>query len=179
MKHVRSTLVAIAAIALSAPLAQAADLLVYGGPQPIYNGGGQLMNFEGFYVGATGGISSNPSTNTTGAVGVVAGTNFAVTDGILAGAEVQGEALIDGSGVTGVNGLLLGRVGGFISDNTMIYGAAGAGWVGGTPSYAFGGGIEAAVADPVSVRGEILGTGTWGGAPDGAKATAGVIWHLN
>jgi hypothetical protein len=30
----------------------------------------------------------------------------------------------------------------------------------------------------VSVRGELLGLGLWGAGPDAARATAGLLWHV-
>lgn len=175
MTFTRILLAGVAAVGF-ATSAQAADLLI-GGLDPVYSS--PLFNFEGFYVGATGGAAIVPGPGTVGTIGVVAGANFEVADGILAGVEWQGDALWNGGGFVGASAMFLGKLGGYISDQAIVYGTAGAGWVDSTPSYAFGAGIEMAVAQQISVRGELLGTGTWGGMPDGAKANIGLIWHMN
>ena len=180
MKLNRVILAGVAAAGLTVSGAQAADLLVGGfdrGVDPIYSS--PLFNFEGFYIGAAGGGAMVPGPGLVGTVGVVAGANFEVTDGILAGVEWQGDTLWNGGGFVGFDALFLGKLGGYMSDSAIVYGVAGGGWVNNSPSYAFGAGVEAAVAQQVSLRGELLGTGSWGSWPDGAKATVGLIWHMN
>jgi outer membrane immunogenic protein len=176
MRLSRSLLAGIAVAGFMASGAQGADLMVRG-LDPIYDS--PLFNFEGFYVGGTLGAGVFSGPGLVGSVGVVAGANFALTDAILAGLEFQGDAFWNGGGFVGYDALLLGKVGSYLSDSVMIYGAAGGGVVGGVTSYAFGAGIEAAVAGPMSVRGELLGTGSWGAMPSGAKATVGVLFHMN
>ena len=168
------TLMAGAALAvLTASAAPAADLL--GPVDPIYES--PLFDFEGLYVGATGGGAFTGTGY--GTLGLVVGANFAVTDGIIAGVEFQGDALWNGGGFIGFDALFLGKLGGYLSDETIIYGTGGGGWIAGTPSYAIGAGIEAAIAEQLSVRGEALATGSWGAWPNGGKATVGVLWHMN
>jgi outer membrane immunogenic protein len=176
MKLTRTLLAGIAVAGLTVSGAQAADLLVRG-IDPIYNS--PLFNFEGFYVGGTAGVGAFPGPGVVGMVGVVVGANFAVTDAILAGVEFQGDTLWNGGGFQGFDTLFLGKLGGYLSDEMIVYGSAGGGWIAGTPSYAFGAGIEMAVADQLSARGELMATGSWGGWPDGAKATVGLLWHMN
>lgn len=129
--------------------------------------------FEGAYVGGYAGGISNPGATT---LGIAAGANFAVTDGIIVGAEAQGGAAFGNT--TTFDAMMLGHLGYEVDDQIMIYGALGAGVVNGTGSYAIGGGAEAIVMDQLGVRGEILGTGAWGGGLNSAKATAGVLWHV-
>jgi outer membrane immunogenic protein len=148
-----------------------------GGPDSIFSS--SLFNFEGFYAGATAGGGTFPTPGLVGTVGVVAGTNFALNDAFLAGVEFQGDALWNGGGFVGFNALFLGKLGGYLSDDMIAYGTAGGGWVDGAGSYALGAGIEMAVADQISVRGEGLATGSWGGMPNGGKVTVGLIWHMN
>ena len=176
MKTTRILLAGAVAAAIAVTSAQAADLLV-GGLDPSFNS--SLFNFEGFYAGATAGIGAFPGPGTVGTVGVVAGANFAVTDAILAGVEFQGDALWNGAGIVGVDALFLGKLGGYLADETIVYGTGGGGWIAGTPSYGLGLGVETAVADQISARGEVMATGSWGGWPNGAKATAGLLWHMN
>jgi len=176
MNTTRILLAGVAAAALSVSSAQAADLLV-NGLGPSYNS--SMFNFEGFYAGATAGVGAFPGPGTVGTVGAVAGANFAVTDSILAGVEFQGDLLWNGGGIVGVDALFLGKVGGYLADETMVCGTGGGGWIAGTPSYGLGLGIETAVAEQISARGEVMATGSWGGWPNGAKATAGLLWHMN
>jgi outer membrane immunogenic protein len=61
----------------------------------------------------------------------------------------------------------------------MIYGDVGAGLMNGAAVYAFGGGVELALTEQLSVRGDLQGIGAFGGGPTTAKATAGLLWHIN
>jgi outer membrane immunogenic protein len=161
-----------AALAVSmAGGASAADLLV---PHPIYES--PLLDFEGLYIGGTAGLGMGPGAFAT--LGGVAGANFAVTDGIIVGGEFQFDTFWNG-GFVGYDALGLGRVGGFLADNTMIYGDLGAGIRNGAAVYALGGGVELALNDQLSVRGDIQGLGNFGAMPSTAKVTAGLLWHLN
>ncbi len=177
MKLSRLLLAGAAVAGLTVTGAQAADLIL-DQPDSIFDS--QLFNFEGIYVGGTVGGAAFPTTaGLVGTVGVVAGANFALGDAVLAGAEFQGDVLWDGGGFTGVDALLLGKLGFYLSDETLIYGTAGGGLVDGTTSYALGAGIEMALADQLSGRIEGMATGGWGAAPDGGKVALGLIWHMN
>lgn len=173
MRHFRSLLLATVALTFTTSGGIASDFLGDGA-----GGYGPLFDFEGFYVGGVVGGAALPDAGVVGITGVVVGANFAVTDAILSGVEFQGDLLWDG-GLSGFNTLLLGKVGGYLTDEMVLYGTAGGGFVDGDGSYAFGAGLEMAVAQQLSVRGEAMGTGTWGGGPNGAKATVGVLWHMN
>ena len=144
---------------------------------PIYDS--PLFNFEGFYAGLQLGGANVPGPGYVWTAGVVAGVNFALNQAILGGIEFQGGASWNGTGMTGADVLLLGHVGGYVTDQIMLYGALGGGWVSGTGSYAFGAGAEMPLTDQLAVRAEVLGTGTWGMTPNGARATAGLLFHMN
>ena len=167
------------AAGLLATSAQAADFFgpAYGsGPvDPIYSSA--LFNFEGLYLGGTAGVGSFSST-TLGTVGVVIGSNFAINDALLAGGEVQADLYFDGGGVQGFGALALAKFGGYVSDTALLYGTAGGGWIDSSAVYAFGGGAEFAATNQVSLRGEVLGIGSWGASPSGIKGTAGLLWHI-
>lgn len=174
MRHLRSLLLGcIAATFVTSSGGIASDFLGDG-----TGGYGTLFDFEGFYLGGAVGGAALPDAGVVGTTGVVVGANFAVTDAIISGVEFQGDLLWDG-GLTGFNTLLLGKLGGYLTDNMVLYGTAGGGFLDGDGSYAFGAGLEMAVAQQLSVRGEAMGTGNWGGGPNGAKATVGVLWHMN
>lgn len=176
MRMMRSFVLGVVIAGLTTAGASAADLQI-GRVDPIYSS--SLFNFEGFYVGATLGAGAFPVPGVVGTVGGVAGANFALTDGILAGVEFQGDALWNGGGFVGFDALFLGKLGGYLSNDMIVYGTGGGGWVAGVGSYGLGAGIEMAVAEQLSVRGEVMATGSWGGWPDGGKATIGVLWHMN
>lgn len=168
-------LLAGAALAvLMASTASAADLLVDTPADPIYSS--PLFDFEGLYFGGTAGGALSGSL--FGTLGVVVGANFAVTDGIIAGVEFQGDTYWNG-GFAAYDALALGRVGGFLSDNAMVYGDLGVGLLNSAPAYAFGGGVELAMTDNLSVRGDLQGLGVFGGTPSVAKATVGLLFHIN
>lgn len=139
----------------------------------------ELRSFEGFYAGVALGVGNSGSTGQYGTLGVVAGTNYAVAESILTGVEFQGDAVWDSNGAAGIDALLLGRLGTYLGPDTMAYAAAGGGILSGTASFALGGGLEQALADKVAARGELLGTGAFGGGFDGAKGAVGLLWHMN
>lgn len=174
MTFTKRLMLGLAAATLLTTGAQAADLLMPA--NQIYDS--PLFNFQGLYVGVTGGVGTQPGPGGNGTIGVVVGTNFDVTDAILAGVEFQADSVWNGS-FYGLNALFLGKLGGYLSDDMVIYGTAGGGWLTGTGSYAFGAGLEKAIADQFSVRGEGMVTGGWGGGISGGKVTAGLIWHLD
>ncbi len=178
MKSVRKIVVGIAAtLAMSTGAFAGQDL----GQYAPYAGG---VGFEGFYAGVLlGGFFDGTSAYLTApdtsaiSLGAAAGVNFYITESVLGGFEVQGSADFGASG-TAFDALGLARVGFSPDDNFMVYGASGLGVAGGSGVYAFGGGVEVAAVDSVGIRGEILGLGTWGNAPDAVKASVGLIWHM-
>jgi opacity protein-like surface antigen len=173
MKHAH-TILAGAALAVSmATAANAADLLQPA--DPIYSS--PLFNFEGLYVGGQAGGALMSGTG-YGTLGVVIGANFAVTDGIIAGVEFQGDTYYNG-GFSAYDALALGRLGGFVSDNVMLYGDIGAGITNAGTSYALGGGAEMGMTDQLSVRGDLQFIGPWGSTPNTGRATVGLLWHMN
>src|SRR5688572_24097294 len=104
MTFTKSLMLGVAAAALLSTGAQAADLLMPA--NQIYDSA--LFDFEGFYVGATGSLGAFPGPGGNGMIGVVVGTNFTVTDAILAGVEFQGDTVWNGAGFYGFNALFLG-----------------------------------------------------------------------
>jgi outer membrane immunogenic protein len=176
--RVRSFLLATLASGLLASTATAADSGYMA--DPIYDS--PLFSFEGVYVGVQAGGQWNwaPAPGViVGDVGAMAGANFGINEFLLAGVEFQGNAYIDMSGFRGWDALFLGHVGGYITDSAIIYAAAGAGTTNTTMVYALGAGIEAAVGDQLGARAEVLALAPWGAMPNGAKATLGLVWHVN
>jgi outer membrane immunogenic protein len=138
-----------------------------------------LFNFEGFYAGIQGGAGLVPGPGFVGTASAVAGVNFALSDALLAGIEFQGGADFNGTGLTGADALGMVHLGTYLTEQLMAYGTVGGGLVNSVGSYAFGAGLEYPVTNQFSVRGEVLGTGTWGVLPDGVRGNAGVLFHLN
>ncbi len=166
----RAILIGMGFAGLLASAAQASDLSRM---QPTVDYG-NAFNFDGFYLGATaGGLFGNTS---AGSVGVVAGSNFTLQDAFIGGLEFQADAIYDGA--TSYDLLALGRLGVVLTDNIMLYGDAGVGWVDGNGSFAVGGGAEFALGNSFSMRGEVLGLAQWGSGLNTAKATAGVLYHF-
>jgi outer membrane immunogenic protein len=149
------------------------------GPAPDYSAAPAYnpaaFNFDGFYLGAQGGLGVGGLH--AGSIGVVAGTNFTVSDPVIAGIEFQADALLKGGGNT-YDFYALGRAGMVVNSDLMVYAEAGPGWSAGVGGYAFGGGAEYALTDVLSVKGEAQGLGNWGAGPSGAKLQAGLLFHL-
>jgi outer membrane immunogenic protein len=182
--------------------AQAADLFVPTTPEPILESAG--FSWDGLYAGVqAGGFFSDYDIGPVGAptdtdlgfgvIGAHVGVNFTVADPIIAGIELQGNYLWNGDNDISLGEfLVLGRLGAVVTDQVLVYAAAGVGYqfsddvvfanaddnIG---IFALGGGVEFAVTDAVSLRGEILGIGDFENGGDffnGARATVGVSYHF-
>ncbi|KFC72486.1 putative outer-membrane protein, putative secreted protein [Devosia sp. LC5] len=180
---VRSLSLGVAAAALLVGGAQAADLIIPTTPAPIYEAAG--FSWDGMYAGVQGGGEFFDGF-TNGVIGAHVGVNFIVADPILLGVEGTAEYVFgdetDGYGEFFING----RVGAVVTDSVLVYALAGAGVAAQDGSdnvglYQLGGGVELAVTDAVSVRGQIVGVGTFDDGDDffeAAKATIGVSYHF-
>jgi outer membrane immunogenic protein len=168
----------------------AADLIIPTTPEPIYESAG--FSWDGLYAGVeAGGVFSDDATGdgvTQGLIGGIVGVNFTVADPIIVGLELQGDYVFENDDI-GDAGLFLalGRVGAVVTDQVLVYAAGGFGVTAvngdSTGVYALGAGVEFAVADNVSIRGEVLGLGSLNDDADddffdAAKATVGVFYHF-
>ncbi|WIY54432.1 hypothetical protein O9Z70_07910 [Devosia sp. YIM 151766] len=195
---VRSIAIGVSAAALMVGGAQAADLIIPTTPQPVYTPAG--FDWEGLYIGARlggqfvgangyAGFDVDPST-TYGVVGAAVGVNFIPVDPILLGVEVTGDYQWGGTTVTSSSEFFANlRVGAVVTDNALVYALGGIGFnntsAGGSQGvYQLGGGVEFAVTDAITVRGEIVGQGDFESAAatdsffESAKATVGVFYHF-
>jgi outer membrane immunogenic protein len=168
----------------------AADLIIPTTPEPIYESAG--FSWDGLYAGVeAGGLFSDNGlgdTSTQGLIGAVVGVNFTVADPIVLGLELQGDYLFENDDFDNAGLFLaLGHVGAVVTDQVLVYAAGGFGVIGAngdsTGVYALGAGVDVAVTDNVSIRGEILGIGSFDDAAnddffDSAKATVGVFYHF-
>ena len=198
---VRSLSIGVAAAALLAGGAQAADLIIPTTPEPIYEAAG--FDWEGLYIGARAGGQFNgavsggttyagyPASTTSGVLGAAVGVNFIPVDPFLIGAEVTGDYIWNNSFSTGEFFANL-RAGAVVTDSVLVYAIGGLGTnnrsaSGASPAvnqavYQLGAGVEMALTDSVSVRGEVVGQGDFDGASDSffeaTKATVGVFYHF-
>jgi outer membrane immunogenic protein len=189
---VRSLSLGVAAAALLAGGAQAADLIIPTTPQPIYEAAG--FDWEGLYAGvrvggqfanATTDYANYPLSSTSGVLGAAVGVNFIPVDPFLIGAEVTGDYIWNNAFSTGEFFANL-RAGAVVTDSVLVYAIGGLGTNNRTGFsegvYQLGGGVELAVTDSITVRGELVGQGDFDGAADsffeGAKATVGVFYHF-
>jgi opacity protein-like surface antigen len=195
---VRSLAIGVSAAALMVGGAQAADLIIPTTPQPIMESYG--FDWEGLYFGARvggqfigtteyGRVGAGPAT-TAGVIGAAAGVNFIPMDPLLLGVEVTADYTWGLTGPVTDTGEFFAnvRAGAVITDNAMVYalGGVGAATAAGTTEglYQLGGGVEFAVTDAITVRGEVVGQGdfsTTGGTDnffEATKATVGVFYHF-
>ena len=170
---------------LAASAAQAADLYVPETPAPIYEEAG--VGFEGLYVGVTGGAAFTQDDG-FGTFGVVAGVNFAVSDPIVAGLEVELSGIHLGDefvNETIGNAAVRGRLGVMMTDSAMVYALAGVGVLfsgdedDDSVGYGeIGAGVEFAVTESVSLRGELAYVRGFEDDSSAGRATAGVLFHF-
>ena len=194
---VRSLSLGVAAAALLVGGAQAADLIIPTTPEPIYESAG--FSWEGLYVGARAGGQfvgdldgadeyaeyGSDDSLTSGVLGAAVGVNFLPMDPLLLGVEVTADYLVNDEFSTGEYFANL-RAGAVVTDSVLVYALGGVGVNSREDEsqsvYQLGAGVELAVMDSVSVRGEIVGQGDFDGDEDDffetAKATVGVFYHF-
>src|SRR5690606_20604285 len=130
------------------------------------------------------------STSTTyGVVGAAVGVNFIPVDPVLLGVEVTGDYMWNSAAPVTASGEFFAnlRAGAIVTDNALIYAIGGVGFsnAGGASEgvYQLGGGVEFAVNDVVTVRGEVVGQGDFSSVGtdsffESTKATVGVFYHF-
>lgn len=171
------------ALALMGTTAFAADLSSPSTPAPIVPEAG--FNWDGLYLGVQGGGYFQDGYDTQGFIGGVVGVNAVVADPIVIGAELDANYYFENDDYASAGEVLaLGKIGVLATPDLLIYATAGAGWVSedGGDDYseiAIGGGIEAAVAQNVTLRAQVLAFKTeYSDSFDGATASVGVFFHF-
>lgn len=171
-----------AAIALMGTSAFAADLIV-DTAEPILETAG--FDWEGMYVGAIGGGYTEDG-DSQGFIGGVIGGNVYVSGPVFVGGELQANYYFENDDYYDSWEVLgLAKLGVAVSDGFAIYAAAGLGTYSNSndesdTEYVLGAGIEAAVTDAISVRGDVLAYGFTDGTDtfDGARASVGLFYHF-
>lgn len=137
------------------------------------------FDWNGFYAGIYGVGQFSPAAGSQLGVGLNVGVN-ARFDFVLIGGEIAVQGLTGGVG----NGAYiqgLGRVGVAATDDVIIFAAGGLGVdlgpVGGTDGL-LGGGVELAVTDSVSLRGQYLHGFALTGANSKDQVTVGANFHF-
>lgn len=173
---------ASALVAMIATGAEATDLIVYEETYDDMMAPSSAFDWDGFYAGVSGGYWAEFADLSDGqfVIGGILGVNMMASEMVLLGIEARGKFYIPNSSWDGgveVNGL--GRAGVLVSDEVLLY-ATGGFYYYTEPGYsdlgmALGGGIEVAVADSVSLRGEVL---AFGPPFDGADFTVSALFHF-
>jgi outer membrane immunogenic protein len=179
MKLVRG--LAIAALIAAAPAAvRAADPLAVAlstdSSLPVTD---TEFDWDGFYAGVYGVGQMSPAGGAQFGLGLDLGVN-ARFEFVLVGAEVAVQGLAGGTGSSAyVQGL--GRAGLVATDDLIIYAAGGLGVdvgpVGGTDAL-LGGGVELAVTDDVTLRGQYLHGFALTGANPKNQVSVGANFHF-
>ena len=190
---VRSLAIGVSAAALMVGGAQAADLIIPTTPQPVYTPAG--FDWEGLYAGARiGGSFADDVAGVNvngGVIGAAVGVNFLPMDPFLVGIEVTGD-YVWGDNIVDTGEFFANvRAGAVVTDNALVYALAGVGFAAADNPpgvddtigvYQLGGGVEFAVTDAITVRGEVVGQGAFDDGNDDffdrAKATVGVFYHF-
>lgn len=137
------------------------------------------FDWSGFYAGVYGVGQTSPAWGTQFGLGINAGIN-AQLDFVLVGAEVALHGLTGGAMDT-TYGQVLGKAGLVITDDLLIYAAAGYGIDLGPPAEEdalLGGGVEFAVTEDFTLRAQYLhGFALTGGNPK-EQVTLGANFHF-
>ncbi|MEO7221029.1 MAG: porin family protein [Devosia sp.] len=137
------------------------------------------FDWNGFYAGVYGATQMSPAGGNQFGIGLDFGVN-ARFEFVLIGAEVAVHGLAGGAGAsTYVQGL--GRAGVAATDDLILYAAGGLGVdigpVGGTDAL-LGGGLELAVTDAVTLRGQYLHGFAITGANPKNQVSVGANFHF-
>lgn len=183
MGVLRRLAIAVMVFGAAAGSATAADLITMpmstgGAEMPIHEAG---FDWTGFYAGVYGVGQSGSVSGTQAGLGVNVGVN-AQLDFFLIGGEVSLHGLSSGGGVIDTAyGQVTGRAGVVISDDVLLYAAAGYGLdLGGfaEDDLLLGAGIEVAVTDELSLRAQYLHSVPLSGGNTKDQITLGAAFHF-
>ena len=165
--------IAVVGSALTATGAIAADLpqapTVVAPPPPM---AAPAFAWGGVYIGAYGGVFVDPGIEGFQA-GVQAGLNRLVGARFAVGVEAQLGWFLG----EGFEANLNGRAGLVVGSRMLLYGEAGVGIVGGTPTWTAGGGLEFGIGQAISLFAEAKALLTFPANYEGTTIQAGVNFH--
>ena len=162
-----------AADPIAVPLSGAGDTL------PIHDLAAPA-DWSGFYAGVYGVAQTSSEDDAQLGLGVMAGVN-AQFDMVLVGAEVAVEGLSDGEDGGDASAQLLGRAGLLVADDVAVYAAAGYGFDldgSGQQEVLAGGGVELALSEGMSLRGQYLHSFPTQGDDSKDQFTLGAVFHF-
>lgn len=177
------TMASAALIAATPVVARAADPLIVplssDQALPVTDTTDTEFDWNGFYAGVYGVAQSSPANGVQVGFGVDLGVN-ARFDFVLVGAEISVQGLTGDLGSTTYL-QSLGRIGVAATDDVMIYAAGGLGVDLGPADETdalMGGGVELAVTEDLSVRGQYLRGIPLTGANAKDQVTVGANFHF-
>jgi outer membrane immunogenic protein len=144
---------------------------------PLYDD--TAFDWNGFYTGVYGVGQLGPAGGTQFGLGLALGVN-AQFDYFLVGGEVALHGLTGGT-VDTVYGQVIGRAGVLITDEVLLYAAAGYGSDFGPPvenDFLLGGGVELALSENVSLRAQYLHGFPITGGNSEDQVTLGAQFHF-
>jgi len=137
------------------------------------------FDWNGFYVGLGFGAAFWPL-DTFPIVSGAIGYNFVLSDKIVAGVELNGLLYLNGTGDREV--YLDGRLGVLATDSVLLYALAGVGIYNADfndPLYNIGLGVEVAVTQNMSIRGEVRASDEFGNTPpEFFDASLMAVWNF-
>lgn len=178
----------LAAVALVATgsVAMAADLYIPETPVTLPAEVQSGFDWEGAYVGARALGYFEEDVDTQFGLGASIGYNFVPVEPLLFGLELQGNYLAESDDYVSTTELaLMGRVGVLVTPDLLVYasGSVGQMWDDGDDdgygTYSLGAGIEAAVTDNMSIRGDIAAVAFEDDDEfSGVNASLGAFFHF-
>jgi outer membrane immunogenic protein len=173
-----------AALTFCAGSASAADLIT----MPVSSGAAEMpladsdsgFDWTGFYAGVYGVAQNGSVSGLQYGAGLTAGVNAQI-EFLLVGAEVALHGLIGGPAIDTAYGQVIGRAGVTITEDVLLYAAAGYGVDLGLPAeddLLLGGGVEVAVADDLSLRAQYLRSLPISGGNTKDQVTFGANFHF-